>query len=112
MNREDIQEEWEIREQEILAEERDYYMFHRIVNGMIAKRGASSSSSTSSSFHSENEKSIASILRTRYKKVESDKSNNDSDDVLACDELEEYNLSAARTNESDRPPETIFIMDM
>lgn len=113
-------EEWEIREQEMIAEERDYVMFHRIVNGMIARRGATTPCSTSRRYHSETEKSIANILRTRYKKVDSDKPTNDSNMIDSDKPTRDANMIAASDgpaeenieNERDQPPETIFIMDM
>ena len=114
MNRQDMLEEWEIREQEMIADERDYFMFHRIINGMIARQGASHHSSSASSYHSETEKSIASILRTRYKKVESDAQKPDEDsDAFANDGAKESSpASSMDDDDENRPPETIFIMDM
>jgi len=116
LNLEDLQEEWEIRQQEMIAEERDYYMFHRIVNGMIARQGSGSSSS--SSHKSETDKSIANIMRTRYKNIDSD-AIKDSDLLAYDDETEHAHNgrrrdlpSATQSDESDRPPDTIFIMDM
>ncbi len=113
-NRQDMLEELEIREQEMIADQRDYCMFHRIVNGMIARRGASNSS-TISSYHSETDKSIASILRTRYRKIDFDtrQPNNDSD-VLANDGDELCSPCFPSTDDDDQqaPPETIFVMDM
>lgn len=116
LNHEDIQEEWEIREQEWIAEERDYIMFHRIVKGMIARQGPASASSNAS-YQSETEKSIANIMRTRYKKMDSE-TKKDQDSLGAYDDETELvnngrrDLPRAGTTESDRPPETIFIMDM
>jgi hypothetical protein len=109
MNRQDMLEQSEIREQEMLADERDYFMFHRIVNGMIARRGASNSST--SSYHSETDKVIASILRTRYKKVGTDiRKGGEDSDALAndCDK----GCSTSSSRDDDRSPETIFIMDL
>jgi hypothetical protein len=109
-NRQDMLEELEIREQEMIADERDSIMFHRIVNGMIARRGASNSS-TISSYHSETDKSIASILQTRYRKVGIDirKGGKDSDGLANdCDK----GCSTSSSIDDDRPPETFFIMDL
>ena len=109
MNQQDMLEQSKIREQEMLADERDYFMFHRIVNGMIARRGAFNSST--SSYHSETDKSIASILRTRYRKVGTDiRKGGEDSDALAndCDK----GCSTSSSIDDDRPPETIFIMDL
>eukprot|EP00544_Gedaniella_sp_CCMP2646_P012995 CAMPEP_0202499166 /NCGR_PEP_ID=MMETSP1361-20130828/28848_1 /ASSEMBLY_ACC=CAM_ASM_000849 /TAXON_ID=210615 /ORGANISM="Staurosira complex sp., Strain CCMP2646" /LENGTH=152 /DNA_ID=CAMNT_0049131277 /DNA_START=120 /DNA_END=578 /DNA_ORIENTATION=+ len=113
MNRQDMLEDWEIREQEMIADERDHFMFHRIVNGMIARRDASTPPSATS-YHSETEKSIARILRTRYRKVELDtRQPNDDSDALAndCDTSHSPSPSYSMDDEN-RPPETIFVMDM
>lgn len=117
MNRQDMLEDLEIREQEMIADERDYCMFHRIVNGMIARHSASNSS-TIRSYHSETEKSIANILRTRYKKIEPDTQKPDDDsDVLAgppsdSDQVCSPCSPSTDNNDGQQPPETIFVMDM
>lgn len=120
LNHDDIQEEWEIREQEWIAEERDSIMFQRIVNGMIARQG-SALSNASSSYQSETDKSIANIMRTRYKSMELKSSK--VSDVCGVDAEEEtefaYNGSnpnhsntASNAGADNRPPDTIFVMDM
>lgn len=118
LNQQDLQEEWEIREQEMIAEERDYYMFHRIVNGMIGRQ-ASGMSASSDSYKSETDKSIANIMRTRYKNVDSEKT--EDMELIAYDDETElaYNgrrrdmpVDPSTTNQDDRPPDTIFILDL
>lgn len=119
LNHDDVYEKWEIQEQEMIAEERDYIMFHRIVNGMMRNtrtRKSTESSSSAISIQSETDKSIASIMRTRYKQIGSDSSKN-SDWFDYDDEGEKYNgrqdLNNVNTNvEDDRPPDAIFIIDM
>jgi len=114
VNRQDIQEEWEIREQEMIAEARDHYMFHRIVNGMIALQRSNSSNS----HKSETDKSIANIMRTRYKNIDSEMS---KDSALLDDYDDEADPAysghrrdprATPSDENERPPDAIFMMEM
>ena len=111
----DIQEKWEIQEQEMIAEERDFIMFHRIVNGMITRNRQGAESSSSIGYQSETDKSIASIMRTRYKELYSE-SSKDLDWFVDDDETEKCSGNQdppnSRTTEDDRPPEAIFIIDM
>jgi hypothetical protein len=103
-----IQEDWEFRMQEILAEERDHNMFVRIVNGMIARQESEHSSTRSC--QSETDKSIASIIRTRYKKLDSESSTDDLESFVYDDQnklIDNHN-----DDDFDRPPDAIFIIDM
>jgi hypothetical protein len=103
-----IQEDWEFRMQEILAEERDHSMFVRIVNGMIARQGSEYSSNNSC--QSETDKSIASIMRTRYKKLDSEYSTVDLGSFAYDDQsnlIDNHNSDFL-----DQPPDAIFIIDM
>jgi len=109
-SRQDIIEELEVQEQEMLADFRDNVMFHRIVNGMIAKRCAYCGAYTNSCYHSETEKCIASIMRTRYKDTDAAKFNEDQD--VRNEESCFFGDAAAAAKESDQPPEDIFILDM
>lgn len=95
-------------------------MYQRIVQGMINRSSAAGSSSSNAAYQRETDKAIANIMRTHYKKMDS-KSTKDS---LAYDDDEPeltdmYNesrrvqcSSCAQLNDSDRPPDTIFIMEL
>jgi hypothetical protein len=112
------QEDWDFRVQEMLADERDHTMFVRIVNGMIARQGSEHSSS--GSCQSETDKSIARIMRTRYMKLDSESPcSTDDSDIFAYDDQTELTYNGHRnrshyqhTDEDDRPPDAIFIIDM
>lgn len=90
-----------MRYQEMLAEERDNNMFIRIVNGMISRTG----SELSSELSNKTDKSIASIMRTRYTKLDGESST-----VMEGSSADERRID--QSNAGDRPPDTIFIMDM
>ena len=96
-NSQRIQEEFEIRTQELLAEHRDFDMFVRLVSGMSQRTEHSSSVSC----QSETDKSIASIVRTWHKKLGDESATESNDSEGFPDE-----------NHADRPPEAIFIIDM
>ena len=94
--------------QEILAEERDHSMFVRIVNGMIARQGSEHSSTKS--FHSETDKIVASIMRTRYKKLDNEST---TDDLGSFAYDDQSNLIDNHNSDFlDQPPDAIFIIDM
>lgn len=115
-NRDDIRDAYEIQEQEWIAEERDFIMFHRLINGMI-----SSSSLGTASLRSETDKSIANIMRTHYKKMDSKSTKDSSSNINNEDETKYVNNESSRDesmtdangddNASEGPPEMIFIMD-
>jgi hypothetical protein len=111
------QEDWEFRVQEMLAEERDRSMFARIVNGMITRQGSEHSSSYSC--QGETDKIIARIMRTRYMKLDSKSPSTDDSEIFAYDDQTEQMYNGHRdpfgnqnSEEDDRPPDAIFIMDM
>jgi hypothetical protein len=106
-----IQEDWEFRMQEILAEERDHSMFVRIVNGMIARQRSEHSSTKSC--QSETDEIIARIIRTRYKKLDSESSTDD----LGCFAYHDQSKVIDTHNNNDlddldQPLDAIFIIDM
>jgi hypothetical protein len=103
------QEDWEFRMQEILAEERDHSMFVRIVNGMIARQGSEHSSTKS--FQRETDKIVASIMRTRYKKLDNE-STTDGLGSFTYDDQSDLIDNHNRDDLLDQPPDAIFIIDM
>jgi predicted HNH restriction endonuclease len=126
LNQQDVQEAREIQEDEWIAKERDYFMYQRIVQGMINRSSAIGSSSNNNAvYQRETDKAIANVMRTHYKKMDS-KSTKDS---LAYDDDDDepelaymYNESGrvqchntscqSKDSDSDRPPDTIFIMEL
>jgi hypothetical protein len=118
------QEDWNFRVQEMLADERDYKMFVRIVNGMIARQGSERSSSDGC--QSETEKSIARIMRTRYQKldnksptIDNESPTIDDSKIFAYDDQTELTYNGHRhlpryqsTEDDDQPLDAIFIIDM
>jgi hypothetical protein len=111
------QEDRDFRVQEMLADERDHSMFVRIVNGMTARQGSEHSSSDSC--QSETNKLIASIMRTRFMKLDSKSPSTDDSEIFAYDDQTELTYSGHRdhfgnqnSEEDDRPPDAIFIIDM
>jgi hypothetical protein len=111
------QEDWDFRVQEMLAEERDHSMFVRIVNGMTARQGSEHSSSDSC--QSETDKIIASIMRTRYLKLDSKSPSTDDSKIFAYDDQTELMYNGHRdhfgnqnSEEDDQPPDATFIIDM
>jgi hypothetical protein len=103
-----IQEDWEFRMQEILAEERDHSMFVRIVNGMTARQGSEHFSTKSCQI--ETDKIIASIIRTRYKKLEIESSTDDLRSFAYDDQRKV--IDNHNNDDFDQPPDAIFIIDM
>jgi hypothetical protein len=111
------QEDWDFQVQEMLADERDHNMFVRIVSGMISRQGSERSSSDSC--QSETDKSIARIMRTRYKKLGSESPSIEDTEIFGYDDQTELTYNGHRhlphyqtTEDDNRPPDAIFIIDM